>query len=54
MKISDLNINWKVWALALLYALIETAHFGWNLWPKSGEEMICDGIVFILMAVALR
>lgn len=38
--------------VATTYSLIETAHFGWNWWPKTDAELICDGISLVLMAVA--
>jgi len=38
--------------LALFYAVFETAHFGWNLAPKSDAEMICDGIAVLVYALA--
>ena len=42
-----------IWNLALAvgYAWLETAYFGWNLLPKSGAEMACDGIALLLLIV---
>jgi hypothetical protein len=42
-----------MWLLALFYALYESAYFGWNMFPKSPEETICDGISVILLALVV-
>ena len=39
--------------IAMAFALIETAYFGWNLVPKSDTEILCDGLVCILLSLAL-
>lgn len=43
---------WLSWFLAVVYGFAETAYFGWNLFPKSGAEMACDGIALLLLVVA--
>ena len=45
-------MDWRIWVLAVLFGLAETAYFGWNITPKSSEEMICDGITMVLLAMA--
>jgi len=42
-----------LWLLALLFAIASNAYFGWNWTPQSDAEVICDGIVFLLVAVAV-
>lgn len=29
----------------------ENEYFGWNIHPQSPEELICDGICFVLFAI---
>ena len=48
------EINWPVFVFGLLFSVLETAYFGWNLKPSSGEEMICDGIAFIIVAMSVK
>lgn len=38
--------------VAAAYFYIENSYFSWNTWPKSREELICDGIGAILLALA--
>ena len=37
---------------AMLFGLAETAYFGWNWLPKSGAEVICDGITLVIFALS--
>lgn len=39
--------------MAFLFGLVETAYFGWNMFPKSEAEVICDGIALLIAALAL-
>lgn len=41
-----------IWACAVMFWLIETGHFGWHALPASDAEVICDGIVFVLLSIA--
>ena len=34
--------------IALIFALIETNYFGWNIFPQSHAEIICDTIACML------
>lgn len=43
-----------IWALAIIFALMTGAHFGWNAYPRTDTELICDGIVFLLIALAWK
>jgi len=47
-------MNIRIFILASLFGLIETAYFGWNMFPKSESELVCDGITMILFAMSLR
>lgn len=42
-----------LWFFAIAWWFFETRYFGWNATAGSPEEMICDGIVFVLVALAL-
>ena len=39
--------------LAVTFWWQETAYFGWNFRPESPEELICDGIVSLMLTVLL-
>lgn len=45
------RVGWWNLAMAVAYGWGETAYFGWNLIPKSGEEVACDGIALLLLIV---
>ena len=45
-------MNFKILFFAACFWLLETAYFGWNLSPKSDAEVVCDGMVMILAAMA--
>jgi hypothetical protein len=45
-------INWPIFWVGQLWWLIETAHYGWNMSAQSDAEMVCDGIVCLIMALA--
>lgn len=46
-------MNLTIFALALFWAYIYNSHFGWNCSSASSEEVICDGIFAILMALSV-
>lgn len=48
------EIIWPVFVIGLLFGIAETAHFGWNLKPGSGDEIICDGITFLILAMSVK
>lgn len=39
--------------LTLMFWWWENQHFGWNVRPGSDAELIADGIVFVLFALAI-
>lgn len=47
-----MKINWVILYLAFSYSVLETAYFGWHRHPASPAEMICDGIVMVIAALA--
>jgi len=48
------RINWPVFWLGQFWWLMETAHFGWNMTPQSDAELLCDGLVILITALAVR
>lgn len=42
-----------IWCMGMIFGLVETRHFGWNLTPQSDAEVICDGITVLLFALAI-
>lgn len=44
-------MNWAVLLLAMVWAIMENRHFGWNFTPQSDAELICDGIGFLLVGM---
>lgn len=48
------RINWPVFWLAMVWWYVETKHYGWNVTAQSDAEMFCDGLVFLLVALACR
>lgn len=45
-------MNTRCLFLALWFWVLENNYFGWNRHPQSAEEMICDGLVFVILALA--
>lgn len=45
-------VNFRVWWVAVLWGLIEGDYFGWHFIPQSDAELICDGIAFLILAMA--
>jgi hypothetical protein len=45
-------MNWWIFFFAVLFWIAENNYFGWNLLPKSDAELIADGIVMIILAIA--
>lgn len=43
---------WMILLMAAAYAVVETAYFGHSGWPASDAEIVADGIVTILCAMA--
>lgn len=46
-------MNSTIFILALVWAYLYNSRFGWNWSSKSSEEVICDGIFAILMALSV-
>jgi hypothetical protein len=47
-----MRLNWRVFWIGQAWWLFETCHFGWNFAPTSDAEIICDGIVALITALA--
>jgi len=45
-------MNLNILGLAALFWIMETDHFGWNFTLGSDAELICDGIVVLLVALS--
>lgn len=46
-------MNWSAGIIAILFFIGQNNYFGWNARPQSPEELICDGIVLVLVALFL-
>ena len=46
-------MNIDIFILALVWAYMYNSFFGWNFSTQSPEELICDGIFAVLMAMSL-
>lgn len=53
MRYFPFPVNWPIAYLAAWFWLCETLYFGLNWTPDSAAEVIADGIVFLLAALAL-
>jgi hypothetical protein len=49
-----LQLNWIRWLLGLCFVFETYWYFGWHRWPKSDAEIICDGIGFVILALAVE
>lgn len=47
-----MKLNWPVLVIALIFFYEQNKYFGWNGWPQSNAELICDGITLLLLAMA--
>ena len=45
-------MNTYILFIAISYFALETSYFGWDMTPKTDGEMICDGIAFLILALA--
>lgn len=43
----------KIIAFAVVFGFFETWYFGWNRFPESWSEAICDAITWMLVGYAL-
>lgn len=42
-----------MWIIAILWFLVENQFFGWNAMPQSANELLADGIGYILVSLAV-
>ena len=40
--------------ITIIYAIGINIYFGGNFFPKSSEELICDGILIILVMMSIN
>lgn len=40
------------WIIFILWFILYNQYFGWNFFPKSDAELICDGVSLLLFVVA--
>jgi len=43
------TIIFCMWLLTFIFVTIETAYFGWNLFPMSKAEWVCDITPFFIL-----
>lgn len=46
-------MNWCIYSIAIIFGIIKMNFFGWHFEPQSGEEVICDGIMFLMFALSI-
>jgi len=39
----------RIWLIGFIFGLCETGYFGWNFFPQSSAEIVCDGISLAIM-----
>ena len=49
-----MKVNWLILMMAILYGITESAYFGGNFHPSSDAEIICDGIMMLIGALAFE
>jgi len=42
-----------IFIVAFIFWVMENNFFGWNSYPKSEAELICDGIVCLIVAIGI-
>jgi hypothetical protein len=48
------RFNWPIAIIALAFFVSENVYFGWNSYPQSDAELIADGLVCLIFALAWR
>jgi hypothetical protein len=46
-------MNGRIFLIGVFFGIAETAYFGWNMFPASDAEVICDGIAMLITSIAL-
>lgn len=41
-----------IWWAAIIFGIVENCYYGWNWWPSSDAELICDGIFGLTISLA--
>lgn len=47
-----MSVNWVIIGIDVAFWILLNNHFGWNGYPKSDNELIADGISFLILALA--
>ena len=47
-------MNCTIWLIAVLFSVLETAYFGQHMFPSCPEELICDGLVAVMLCIAVK
>lgn len=42
-----------MWIIAALWFITENQFFGWNMTPQSANELVADGIGYVLISLAV-
>lgn len=40
--------------IAVFFFWLQNEFFGWNGFPQTPEELICDGVTILLFVIALK
>jgi hypothetical protein len=46
-------MNLWIFLMGLVFWWMQNDYFGWNWKPKSEAELVCDGIVILVWALAV-
>ena len=47
-------MNIQIFFIAIIYGITKIGYFGWNYESISDAEMICNGIMFLILALAFK
>lgn len=46
-------MNMPLWFVALVIAIGDVIHWGWHEWANNPREAACDGLVLVILALAI-
>ena len=49
-----ISMNIYIFFVAVVFGLVETSYFGWNFFPSTDAELVCDGIFLLLLTQAFQ
>jgi len=47
------KVNKYILFIAVMFGISKNQYYGWNFNPQSDAEMICNGIIMLIVALAL-